>query len=174
MTHTHTAIPDRDTRAALNAALLTTGADTSFWDHNRSPAPWPDDIEEWRPATAEPITFEPGEKPLLKQDPLEDQPLHHVRGLDPRCCRIAASTDGPGDPRTAAHRHSCLDRTHLPQQPTPAHARQICTIEVIMTYVADLAAPPRATGRPLTQQTLSSRLKPHFSLNLASRSLHYM
>jgi hypothetical protein len=28
------------------------------------PAPWPDDIGEWRPATGEPIIREPGEQPF--------------------------------------------------------------------------------------------------------------
>jgi hypothetical protein len=64
MTSAHTGIPDRDTRAALNAALLATGADTGFWDEHGRPAPWPDDIDEWRPATAGPITLEPREQPF--------------------------------------------------------------------------------------------------------------
>jgi hypothetical protein len=64
MTRAHTGTPDRDTRAALNAALLTTGADTGFWDENGRPAPRPDDIEEWRPTTGEPINPEPGEQPF--------------------------------------------------------------------------------------------------------------
>ena len=50
----HASIPDPALRAALNAALLTTGADTGFWDNHGRPAPWPDDIDEWRPSTTEP------------------------------------------------------------------------------------------------------------------------
>ena len=59
----HPDIPDPDERAALNAALFTTGADTGFWDDLGRPAPWPDDIDEWRPtSSSEPITLEPGEQ----------------------------------------------------------------------------------------------------------------
>jgi hypothetical protein len=47
--HPHTA-----ERAAPNAALLATGAETCFWDANGRPAPWPDDIDEWTPATENP------------------------------------------------------------------------------------------------------------------------
>ena len=57
-------IPDPDERAALNAALHTTGADTGFWDDLGRPAPWPDDIDEWRPSSSEPFTTEPGEQPF--------------------------------------------------------------------------------------------------------------
>jgi hypothetical protein len=31
-------------------ALLAAGHDTGFWDEPGRPAPWPDDIDEWRPA----------------------------------------------------------------------------------------------------------------------------
>jgi hypothetical protein len=48
---TRPAIPDPNQRAALNAAQHATGADSGFWDHDGRPAPWPDDIDEWRPAT---------------------------------------------------------------------------------------------------------------------------
>ena len=61
---THAGIPDPDERAALNKALLATGADSGFWDEHGRPAPWPDDIDEWRPAAAEPIPLEPGEQPF--------------------------------------------------------------------------------------------------------------
>jgi hypothetical protein len=57
-------IPDPEQRAELNAALLATGADTGFWDDHGRPAPWPDDIEEWRPTTSEPVTPEPGQPPF--------------------------------------------------------------------------------------------------------------
>lgn len=62
--HRHPAIPDPHDRAALNAALHATGADTGFWNDHGRPAPWPDDIDEWRPATGEPINLEPGEQPF--------------------------------------------------------------------------------------------------------------
>ncbi len=57
-------IPEPDQRAALNAALLTNGTDSGFWDEHGRPAPWPDDINEWRPTTSDPITLEPGEQPF--------------------------------------------------------------------------------------------------------------
>jgi hypothetical protein len=55
-------IPDPDLRAALNAALLTTGADSGFWDGYGRPAPWPRNIDEWRPTTRDPLTPEPSER----------------------------------------------------------------------------------------------------------------
>jgi hypothetical protein len=64
MNPTPAAIPDPHERAALNAALHATGADTGFWDDHGRPAPWPDDIDEWRPSTGEPIRLEPGEEPF--------------------------------------------------------------------------------------------------------------
>lgn len=64
MTSTPGTIPDPHQRAALNAALPATGADTGFWDDHGRPAPWPADIDEWRPATTEPVTFEPGQEPF--------------------------------------------------------------------------------------------------------------
>jgi hypothetical protein len=49
-------LPAADERARLNAALLATGAETGFWDDHGNPAPWPDDIEDWTPVTAQPST----------------------------------------------------------------------------------------------------------------------
>ena len=57
---THAWIPDRDERAALNAALLADGHETGFWDDLGRPAPWPDDIDEWRPTTSEPADLTVG------------------------------------------------------------------------------------------------------------------
>ena len=57
-------LPDADERARLNAALLDTGTETGFWDEHGRPAPWPDDIHDWRPETPEPITPEPGQPPF--------------------------------------------------------------------------------------------------------------
>jgi hypothetical protein len=57
-------LPDAKQRAELNAALQATGTDTGFWDDHGRPAPWPDDIDEWRPSTSEPISHEPAEQPL--------------------------------------------------------------------------------------------------------------
>jgi hypothetical protein len=51
-------------REALNAALYATGAETGFFDDQGRPAPWPDDIDEWRPETSEPETSEPAEHPF--------------------------------------------------------------------------------------------------------------
>ncbi len=52
-------IPGPAERAALNAALHATGTETGFWDDHGRPAPWPDDIDQWRPAPAEPVSPEP-------------------------------------------------------------------------------------------------------------------
>lgn len=62
--HPRTRIPDRDERTALNAAQLATGADTGFWDDLGRPAPWPDDIDEWRPSSSESLSRQPGERPF--------------------------------------------------------------------------------------------------------------
>jgi hypothetical protein len=64
MTPTPGAIPDPQQRAALNAALLATGTDTGFWDDHGMPAPWPDDIDEWRTTSGEPINYEPDDQPF--------------------------------------------------------------------------------------------------------------
>ena len=56
----HPDLPDPDERARLNAALHTTGAETGWWDEHGRPAPWPGDIQDWRPSTSEPVTPEPG------------------------------------------------------------------------------------------------------------------
>jgi hypothetical protein len=53
-------LPGADERAALNAALLAAGAETGFCDERGRPAPWPDDIDDWRLDASEPITPEPG------------------------------------------------------------------------------------------------------------------
>ena len=45
-------------------ALLTAGYETGFWDDHGQPAPWPDDLDEWRPTTSEPITTQPGQQPF--------------------------------------------------------------------------------------------------------------
>jgi len=60
----HLAIPDPATRAWLNARLRATGQDSGFYDDRGVPAPWPDDIDEWRPSTAEPVNPEPGQQPF--------------------------------------------------------------------------------------------------------------
>lgn len=62
----HPEIPDPADRAARNAALHATGADTGFWDDQGRPAPWPDDIDEWTTGTVTsgPITYEPAEQPF--------------------------------------------------------------------------------------------------------------
>lgn len=54
-------VPALVDREALNAAQLVTGAETGFWDEDGRPAPWPGDIDEWAPATGEPVTYEPGQ-----------------------------------------------------------------------------------------------------------------
>jgi hypothetical protein len=59
----HAVIPNPNERAALNLALLAIGTETGFWDERGRPAPWPDDIHEWRPCTSEPATPTQGEQP---------------------------------------------------------------------------------------------------------------
>jgi hypothetical protein len=61
---TYARIPDPEQRTALDAALLATGHDSGFWDEHGRPAPWPDDIDEWSPATSEPVNPETREEPL--------------------------------------------------------------------------------------------------------------
>jgi hypothetical protein len=56
-------IPDPADRQALNTALAATGAETGFWNEQGRPAPWPDDIDQWAPAS-EPTTREPGQQPF--------------------------------------------------------------------------------------------------------------
>jgi hypothetical protein len=46
--------PDAAERAVLNAALLSDGVETGFWDDDGRPAPWPDDIDRWRLFGGEP------------------------------------------------------------------------------------------------------------------------
>jgi hypothetical protein len=58
------AIPDPAERATRNTALLANGTETGFWDDQGRPAPWPDDISQWRPETGGPTTHQPGEQPF--------------------------------------------------------------------------------------------------------------
>jgi hypothetical protein len=44
-------VPDAQERARLNAALQSSGVESGFWDEHGNPAPWPDDIDDWAPAT---------------------------------------------------------------------------------------------------------------------------
>jgi hypothetical protein len=62
-------------------ALLAAGYDTGFWDEYGRPAPWPDDITEWRPVTGQQTPSTPAKNPS-NQLISKDQPLHHVQGLD--------------------------------------------------------------------------------------------
>jgi len=64
---THTpgpTIPGAAERAWLNARFYATSRDSGFWDEHGQPAPWPDDIDEWRPVTGKPITLASGEEPF--------------------------------------------------------------------------------------------------------------
>jgi len=58
------AIPDPAERKKLNTALLADNIETGFWNGQGRPAPWPDDIDQWRPETSEPITHQPEEQPF--------------------------------------------------------------------------------------------------------------
>lgn len=64
MTDPQDMIPGPTERAALNKALRTRHAESGFWDEDGRVAPWPDDIDQWQPATEEPITPEPGQPPF--------------------------------------------------------------------------------------------------------------
>ena len=52
--------PDHDRLEDLT--LLEAGHETGFWDEHGRPAPWPDDIDEWRPTTSELLNPEPGQQ----------------------------------------------------------------------------------------------------------------
>lgn len=58
------AIPDSEERAVLNAALHKVGTPTGWWDDHGRPAPWPQDIDQYRTVTGESITLEPGQEPF--------------------------------------------------------------------------------------------------------------
>jgi hypothetical protein len=45
-------------------ALLAAGHETGFWDDHGQPAPWPDDLDEWRPTTIDPVTPDRREPPF--------------------------------------------------------------------------------------------------------------
>jgi hypothetical protein len=60
----YSAIPARADRDALNAALFANGAETGFWDDQGRPAPWPDDIDQWRPETGERAIHESRQEPI--------------------------------------------------------------------------------------------------------------
>lgn len=64
MTHPtgNPATPDPAERATRNAALLTDNIETGFFDDHGRPAPWPDDIDDWRPTSSEPTSHQPGEQ----------------------------------------------------------------------------------------------------------------
>jgi hypothetical protein len=64
MTRPSGAIPGPAHRAELDAALHVTGADSGFRDDHGRPAPWPEDIDEWRPSTNESVKLAPGEQPF--------------------------------------------------------------------------------------------------------------
>jgi hypothetical protein len=57
-------IPDPNERTALNDALHEDGTPTGWWDDHGQPAPWPDDIDQYKPVTGEPLTLDPGQPPL--------------------------------------------------------------------------------------------------------------
>ena len=63
----------REDGRVVNAVVLATGADTGFWDQLGQPAPWPDDIAEWRPTTSGPLALNLGEQ-LFSPRQLERSP----------------------------------------------------------------------------------------------------
>lgn len=44
--------------------LARLGLETGFWDDHGRPAPWPDDIDEWKPSSSDPLTPETGQNPF--------------------------------------------------------------------------------------------------------------
>lgn len=74
-------IPDPEQRAALNAALHTTGAETGFWDDQGRPAPGPTTSTNGGPPPPNPSAPNPEKNPS-NQPISKDQPIHHVQGLD--------------------------------------------------------------------------------------------
>lgn len=56
----HPDLPDDEQAAAFNADFLARHTNyTGFWDETGQPAPWPNDLEDWRPSTSDhPITFD--------------------------------------------------------------------------------------------------------------------
>jgi hypothetical protein len=60
----HPAIPRQTDRETLNAALHADNIETGFYDDNGRPAPWPDDIDQWRPETSKLTPHQPGEQPF--------------------------------------------------------------------------------------------------------------
>lgn len=73
----HDQIPGPAERAALNAALLNDHIESGWWDEQGRPAPWPDDIDEWRPFTADPVTPEPGQPSWCKTSGRLPEKLNH-------------------------------------------------------------------------------------------------
>jgi hypothetical protein len=53
----HRDLPDDEQAAAINADFRAGHTDvTGFYDELGNPAPWPDDLDNWRPST-DPIAF---------------------------------------------------------------------------------------------------------------------
>lgn len=50
--YAHLGIPDAAERTRLNAAMITEHTETGWYDDTGRPAPWPDDFNDWRPATS--------------------------------------------------------------------------------------------------------------------------
>lgn len=55
----HPALPADDEAAAINADFLAGRINhTGWWDDLGRPAPWPDDLDDWRPSSDNPIHFD--------------------------------------------------------------------------------------------------------------------
>ncbi|WP_152186089.1 hypothetical protein [Segeticoccus rhizosphaerae] len=52
------------TQREHDLALLAAGHETGWWDEHGVPAPWPDDFDEWRPTTNEPVQPDPENPPF--------------------------------------------------------------------------------------------------------------
>lgn len=77
------AIPTPAEREALNAALLAAGTETGFWDDDGRPAPWPEDIDQWQPATQRTHHRPTPANSPSDQGTLEGPPSHHVLRAGP-------------------------------------------------------------------------------------------
>jgi len=61
----HPDLPTDQQAAATNADFFAGRInDTGWWDENGRPAPWPDDLDDWRPSSNEPTTHQPGAQPF--------------------------------------------------------------------------------------------------------------
>jgi hypothetical protein len=93
-------LPGPAERATLDAGLRASGAESGFWDERGTPAPWPEDIDDWRPVNNPPRTAVVPGRPTFEPTQLEDQPNTTPRDLTrpPRpggVLRVSSSNASP-------------------------------------------------------------------------------